>query len=59
MCGNCKEIQRGGFGGTILAFVPKKLQEEYIEKMESVFGENACVELSIRPIGTTDVEIQG
>ncbi len=56
--GACR-VHGGGFGGTILAFVPKKLQEEYIEKMENVFGEKACVELSVRPIGTTNVEIQG
>ena len=56
--GACR-VHGGGFGGTILAFVPKKLQEEYVCKMESVFGENACIELSIRPIGTTNVEIQG
>ena len=56
--GACR-VHGGGFGGTILAFVPKKLQDEYIEKMESVFGKDACVELSIRPIGATNVEIQG
>lgn len=53
------QVHGGGFGGTILAFVPKKLQDEYIEKMESVFGKDACIELSIRPIGATNVEIQG
>ncbi len=56
--GACR-VHGGGFGGTILAFVPKKIHDEYIEKMESVFGENACIELAIRPIGTTNVEIQG
>ncbi len=56
--GACR-IHGGGFGGTILAFVPKKIEEFYIEEMEKVFGENACTELSVRPIGTTNVEIQG
>ncbi len=51
-------VHGGGFGGTILAFVPKKMQEKYIERMERVFGKNACIELSIRPVGTTNVEIQ-
>lgn len=55
--GACR-IHGGGFGGTILAFVPKKIQEFYIEEMEKVFGKNACTELSVRPIGTTNVEIQ-
>ncbi len=52
-------VHGGGFGGTILAFVPKKIQDTYIERMENVFGKNACTELSIRPVGTTNVEIQG
>ena len=56
--GACR-IHGGGFGGTILAFVPKKIKEFYIEEMEKVFGKDACNELSIRPLGTTNVEIQG
>ncbi len=56
--GACR-IHGGGFGGTILAFVPKKIQDYYIEEMEKVFGKDACNELSVRPVGTTNVEIQG
>ncbi len=54
--GACR-IHGGGFGGTVLAFVPKSEQSNYITEMEKVFGENACVELSIRPLGTTMVGI--
>jgi galactokinase len=55
--GACR-VHGGGFGGTILAFVPKDFENEYISKMEKVFGENACVKLSIRPLGTTSVEVK-
>lgn len=55
--GACR-VHGGGFGGTILAFVPKKSQDIYVREMEKVFGEGACVELSIRPLGTTNVEIR-
>ena len=44
-------IHGGGFAGTILAFVPFDMLEEYSAKMNSVFGENATTVLSIRPEG--------
>ncbi len=50
-------VHGGGFGGTILAFVPKNMIDRYVLLMEKVFGTNACVELSIRPVGTTEVLI--
>ena len=56
--GACR-VHGGGFGGTILAFVPKKMKEEYVTVMENAFGENACCELSIRPVGTTYVDFEG
>ena len=52
--GACR-VHGGGFGGTILAFVPKADRAGYIAEMEGVFGENACTELSVRPTGTTKV----
>ena len=54
--GACR-VHGGGFGGTILAFVPEALKETYTEKMERVFGKGACVELSVRPTGSTFVEL--
>lgn len=44
-------IHGGGFAGTILAFVPFDLLEEYTARMNAVFGENATTALSIRPEG--------
>lgn len=52
--GACR-VHGGGFGGTILAFVPKADRAGYIAEMEGVFGEGACTELSVRPTGTTKV----
>ena len=44
-------IHGGGFAGTILAFVPNDLLEEYKKNMNAVFGENATTVLAIRPEG--------
>lgn len=52
--GACR-VHGGGFGGTILTFVPKADRAGYIAEMEGVFGESACTELSVRPTGTTKV----
>jgi galactokinase len=44
-------VHGGGFAGTIQAFVPLKMKNEYRSRMESVFGKGCCYELSIRPVG--------
>ena len=49
--GGAWRIHGGGFAGTILAFVPKKLVGEYCELMNAVFGENAVKPLYVRPEG--------
>ena len=54
--GACR-VHGGGFGGTILAFVPKDQKEAYTGAMEKIFGEGACVTLSVRPLGTTKVDV--
>lgn len=41
-------VHGGGFGGTILAFVPDDIKDEYIARMDSVFGCGAACELNIR-----------
>ena len=46
----------GGFAGTIQAFVPLDLLEEYRTNMEEVFGEGSCYVLSVRSAGGTKVE---
>ncbi len=52
--GACR-LQGGGFAGTIQAFVPKDLADEYQSELEKVFGENNCHRLSIRPVGICEV----
>lgn len=44
-------VHGGGFAGTIQAFVPNTLVDEYKRKIEAVFGEGACYVLKIRPVG--------
>ncbi len=48
-------VHGGGFAGTIQAFVPNELLNEYKESLEAVFGEGACYVLAIRPFGGTEV----
>ncbi|MGN1443996.1 MAG: galactokinase [Acutalibacteraceae bacterium] len=44
-------VHGGGFAGTIQAFVPNELLDEYKNTMNSIFGDDACYVLSIRPMG--------
>ena len=44
-------IHGGGFAGTILAFVPFDMLDEYKAAMNGVFGEKATTVLAIRPEG--------
>ncbi len=48
-------VHGGGFAGTIQAFVPTTLAEEYVKEMERVFGEGACYVFRIRPVGGVEV----
>lgn len=48
--GACR-VHGGGFAGTIQAFVPKDILDEYKNMIESVFGEGNCYILNIRPVG--------
>ena len=48
-------VHGGGFAGTIQAFVPNDLLNEYKESLEAVFGEGACYVLAIRPFGGTEI----
>lgn len=52
--GACR-VHGGGFAGTIQAFVPLDLVEDYRLTMEHLFGEGACYVLSIRPVGGTEI----
>lgn len=48
-------VHGGGFAGTIQAFVPNELLEQYKNAVESVFGKGSCHVLIIRPVGGTRV----
>lgn len=44
-------IQGGGFAGTIEAFVPNFMLEDFRKQIDKKLGENSCHVLSIRPAG--------
>ncbi|MEG2073790.1 MAG: galactokinase family protein [Angelakisella sp.] len=44
-------VHGGGFAGTIQAFVPNSMVDEYQDKMEQIFGAGSCYKLSVRPVG--------
>lgn len=48
-------VHGGGFAGTIQAFVPNDMLDEYKEKTEAVFGKGSCYILSIRSFGGTEI----
>ncbi len=52
--GACR-VHGGGFAGTIQAFVPNDLLDNFISEMEHLFGEGSCYNLYIRPVGGTKV----
>lgn len=48
-------VHGGGFAGTIQAFVPVDMLDEYKNTMDKVFGEGSCYVLIIRPVGEARV----
>lgn len=48
-------VHGGGFAGTIQAFVPNDLLDNYVATLESVFGQGKCHKLFIRPQGAIKV----
>lgn len=44
-------VHGGGFAGTVQAFVPNNMLDEFKTKIETVLGEGMCHVLSIRPVG--------
>jgi galactokinase len=53
--GGAWRVHGGGFAGTIQAFVPSNMIDEYVTAMEAVFGAGACHLLSIRPVGGIEI----
>ena len=54
--GVCR-VHGGGFAGTIQAFVPFEMLNEYKAEVERVFGSGSCYVLSIRLVGGTKVNL--
>lgn len=48
-------VHGGGFAGTVQAFVPNDMVEEFKTKIDAVFGEGMCHVLTIRPVGGTEL----
>lgn len=44
-------VHGGGFAGTIQALVPSAKAEEYIARMDALFGAGSCTVLRLRPVG--------
>lgn len=52
--GGAARVHGGGFAGTVQAFVPKYLADDYARQMDSVFGEGSCRILTVRAVGGTE-----
>ena len=50
-------VHGGGFAGTVQAFVPLEMLDEFKNGIESVLGEGMCHILSIRPIGGYELSL--
>ena len=48
-------VHGGGFAGTVQAFVPFELLEDFRKGIDGVLGEGACHVLSIRPQGGVEI----
>jgi len=48
-------VHGGGFAGTIQAFVPQHLAEDYRKGMDKLFGEGSCHKLLIRNCGGVEL----
>lgn len=48
-------VHGGGFAGTIQAFVPLTISDEFKEKIDRVYGPGACCRVRIRPFGGLEI----
>ena len=48
-------VHGGGFGGTILCFVPCERTTEFVRLMDGIFGKDSSRVLRIRPIGGAEL----
>ena len=63
MCEHCLQgkgayrVHGGGFAGTVQAFVPFEILDDFRAGIDGVLGEGACHVLSIRPQGGVEMEV--
>ncbi len=50
-------VHGGGFAGTVQAFVPTDMLEDFCKNIDAILGEGACHVLSIRPQGGVEAFI--
>ena len=48
-------VHGGGFAGTVQAFVPEDLLDDFVAGTEAVFGKGRCHVLRIRPVGGCEI----
>ena len=48
-------VHGGGFAGTVQAFVPLDMLEDFKNKIEHTVGKNCCLTLNIRPLGGVQI----
>ncbi len=48
-------VHGGGFAGTVQAYVPTELVDDFTALMDSAFGEGATSDLKIRPVGAARI----
>lgn len=53
--GGAYRVHGGGFAGTIQAFVPNEIFEQFRTEIENIFGKGTCHRLSIRPVGGIEI----
>lgn len=49
-------VHGGGFAGTVQAFVPQNMLDEFRSRIEAVFSEGSCHVLSVRPYGGVEIK---
>lgn len=52
-------VHGGGFAGTVQAFVPFDILEQFRAGMDAALGQGACHVLSIRPQGGVEMQVEG
>ncbi len=53
ICDGAVRVHGGGFAGSILAFVSDNEVDDYVQKMQEVFGKDNVFKANVRKIGTT------